>query len=261
MEEGWDMKASLISWEVSDPLKVLVAVITVPVFSYLLGVGYLHSMAGLALIHGNEPPTFSPSTATSSMSAHWLLIYPTLVPGFWILLSLFTSVVSVLTFRYDRDRGYALSLYSLPYSKLGIYLSKVASTLIFAVLASIFPLIAVAVFLNADLSPVLWSLLRSTPFLYELVLTFYFVFFVLSVSVLFGVLFRNMFLSFLAAFFVTVVPYFSSLILPPFLFIEGFRDVTNGATPFSPANVTTGLAVPIALLLLSLAIFTRRDVV
>ena len=261
MEEGTDMKGTLISWEVNDPLKVLIAVITVPLLSYLLAAGYLHSMAGLANIQGSEPPTFSPSTATSSMSAQWLFVYPSLVPGFWILLSLFTSVISVLTFRYDRDRGYALSLYSLPYSKLGIYLSKVASTLVFAVLASLFPLIAVAVFLNADLSPVLWSLLGSTTFLYELVLTFYFVFFVLSVSVLFGVLFRNMFLSFLAAFFVTVVPYFSSLVLPPFSFVEGFTAVVNGATPFSPANAAAGLALPVTLLLLSLFIFIRGDIV
>ena len=255
------MKGNLISWEVNDPLKVLVAVITVPVLSYLLAAGYLHSMAGLANIHGSEPPIFSPSTATSSMSAHWLFVYPTLVPGFWILLSLFTSVVSVLTFRYDRDRGYALSIYSLPHSKLGIYISKVASTIIFAVLASIFPLLAVAVFLNADLFPVLWSILGSTTLLYELVLTFYFVFFVLSVSVLFSVLFRNMFLSFLAAFFVTVVPYFSSLIMPPFSFVEGFTDVVNGGTPFSPANALTGLALPIILLLFSLLLFLRGDVV
>jgi hypothetical protein len=111
-----------------------------------------------------------------------------------------------------------------------------------------------------DIFALSFVILKSKLFLNLLVFTFYFVFFVISVSVLFGVIFKDMFLSFLGAFFLTVVPYFSSLTLPPFSFLKGIADIQNGISPFSIHYSTLGLVIPLALVLVSGIIFTRRDV-
>jgi len=249
-----------LSWELNDPVKVLMFLLTFPVLSYLLAVGYLHLVSGVGMLQGSAPPSFSEGALLSSLTASWLLTYPSLVPGFWILLALFSAVVAVFTFRYERDRGYAFSIYSLPYSKGTIYLTKLLSVIVFSLLVSFIPLLGVLSMLNVDVPSVVVAVLTSRPFLNLLAFTFYFVFFVISVSVLFGVIFRDMFLSFLAAFFLTVVPYFSSLSVPPFSFLKGITNLQNGVSLLSTQYAVPGLAIPCALLILSGIIFTRRDV-
>jgi len=247
--------ANVLSWEMNDHMKVLIFLFVLPVLSYLLAVGYLHLESGISTVQNasGSPPM------TDSSTVSWLLTYPRLVPGFWIILALFIPVLAVVTFRYDRDRGYAFSLSSLPYTKAELYAGKLLSVFVFSLLAAFIPLVAVALILNVDILRVVLSVITSPGARNMAIFTVYFELFVISVSVLFSVLFRDMFLPFLLSFFVVVIPYFSALLdYPPFLFVGGIS--VSGPSPFTWKYLLPGFVIPAVLLFASLVLFIRRDV-
>ena len=249
----------LFSWELGDPLRLLLFLLGVPSLTYLLAVGYLRAQWEVSSLSSLYPPVYTAGSPLGSITAIHLFDYPSLSTGFWVLLSLLVAVFSVMTFRYDRENGYALSVYSLPFGKGEIFTAKALSALTLSLLSLYVPLLIVDVFPNADILEAVMGIVFTGRYFHLLVFATYFVLFSLSVSVLFSVLLGNMFLAFIASFFLLVLPFFAGLSWPPFSFIPMLSRSLSWASPFGSTWLFWGIAVPAALLLLSGLIFTRRD--
>ncbi len=250
----------LFIWELGDSLRLLLFLLGVPPLTYLLAVGYLRAQWDVGSVSSHLPPVFTAGSFLGSITALHLFDYPSLSTGFWVLLSLLVAAFSVMTFRYDRENGYALSVYSLPFGKSEIFTAKVLSALVLSLLSLYVPLLIVDVFPNVDILEGIREIVFTERYLYLLVFATYFVLFSLSVSTLFSVLLENMFLAFIASFFFLVLPFFAGLSWPPFSFVPMLARSLSWASPFSTDWLTWGLVVPALLLLVSEVMFTRRDV-
>ena len=250
----------LFAWELGDPLRLLLFLLGVPSLTYLLAVGYLKSQWGEGSVSSHLPPVYSAGSFLGSITALHLFDYLSLSTGFWVLLSLLVSVISVMTFRYDRENGYALSVYSLPFGKGEIFTAKVLSALTLSLFLIYVPLLIVDVFPNVDILMAIRRIVFTKQYLHLLVFATYFVLFSVSVSVFLSVILENMFLAFIASFFFLVLPFFAGLSWPPFSFVPLLARSLSWASPFETNWLTWGLAVPVILLFISGRIFTRRDV-
>ncbi|MCD6524250.1 MAG: hypothetical protein J7K48_04545 [Thermococcus sp.] len=251
---------TLLSWEIGDPLRLAIFLLGVPSLTYLLGVGYLKSqweVVSVSLPGRSIPPGGLP---LNSITAAHLFEYLSLSAGFWILLTLLVSVFSILAFRYDREQGYALSVYSMPFTKGELFVAKALSVLLISLLLLYIPLLIVDIVPNADIIGVIREITFTDRYFHLLVFATYFVLFSLSISVLFSVLLKNMFLAFIASFFLLVLPFFAGLHWPPFFFLSILARSLSGASPFEGNWVLWGFVIPAALLLVSGLIFVRRDV-
>ena len=251
---------TLLAWELSDSLRLIIFLLGIPSLTYLLAVGYLKSQWELGSVVFSRPPVYKGLSPLGSITAVHLFDYLSLSSGFWVLLALLVSILSVLTFRYDREHGYAFSVYSLPFSKGEIFTAKFFSALLLSLVSLYIPILIVDVFPNADILGVIRKILFTTQYCHLLVFATYFVLFSLSVSLLFSVLLRDMLLAFIASFFLLVLPFFAGLNWPPFSFVSMLPRSLSGASPFDFTWFLRGLIVPIALVLVSGLIFTRRDV-
>ncbi|WP_456443927.1 hypothetical protein [Thermococcus sp.] len=251
---------NLFGWELGDSLRLLLFLLGVPSLTYLLTVGYLKSQWEVSSLSSRYPPVYTAGSPLGSITAIHLFDYPPLSAGFWVLLSLLVTLFSVMTLRYDRENGYALSVYALPFTKGEIFTAKVISALVLSLLSLYIPLLTVDVFPNADILEAVRGVVFTGQYLHLLVFATYFVLFSISTSVLFSVLLDNMFLAFIASFFLLVLPFFAGLSWPPFSFIPMLSRSLSWASPFGSTWLFWGIAVPAALLLLSGLIFTRRDV-
>ncbi len=250
----------LFAWELSDSLRLLLFLLGVPSLTYLLAVGYLKSQWGVGSVSSHIPPVYTTGSFLGSITALHLFDYPSLSTGFWVLLSLLVVLFSVMAFRYDRENGYALSVYSLPFGKGEIFTAKVLSALTLSLLSLYVPLLIVDMFPNVDILMAIRSIVFTKQYLHLLVFATYFVLFSVSISALFSVLLENMFLAFIASFFLIVLPFFAGLNWPPFSFVPLLARSLSWASPFETNWLTWGFAVPVVLLLTSEVIFTRRDV-
>ncbi|MDV3104338.1 ABC transporter permease subunit [Thermococcus waiotapuensis] len=250
---------TLLSWEISDPLRLAIFLLGVPSLTYVLEVSYLKAQWEVVSVSSTTfiPPTVPP---INSVTAIHLFEYLSFSPGFWILLAFLVSVFSILAFRYDRERGYAFTVYSLPFTKGELFLAKTLSVLLASILFLYIPLLIVDLVPNADIIGVVKEITLTTRYFYLLVFATYFVLFSLSVSVTFSVLLRNMFLSFIASFFLLVLPFFADLSWPPFSFVPMLEKSLCWVSPFESGWVLRGLVVPAVLLTLSGAVFVRGDV-
>ncbi|WP_297512851.1 hypothetical protein [Thermococcus sp.] len=251
---------TLLSWEMGDPLRLAIFLFGVPSLTYLLGVDYLKPQWEIASISLSQPPLYSHGSPLNSITAAHLFEYLSLSAGFWILLALLISVFSILAFRYDREQGYAFSVYSLPFTKGELFAAKTLSVLLISLLLLYIPLLIVGIVPNADITGVIREITFTDRYFHLLIFATYFVLFSLSISVLFSVLLKNMFLAFIASFFLLVLPFFAGLHWPPFFFLSMLARSLSGASPFETNWVLWGLVIPAALLLVSGLIFVRRDV-
>ena len=251
---------NLVAWELGDPLRLIIFLIGVPSLTYLLAVGYLRSQWDVSSFTSAHPPVYKNLSPLGSITAVHLFDYLSLSVGFWILLSLLVSVLSVLTFRYDRERGYAFSVYSLPFTKGEMFTSKVLSALLLSLLSLYVPLLIVDVFPNADILKAVRGITFTGQYFHLLVFATYFVLFSLSISVFLAVTLRDMFLAFIASFFLLVLPFFAGLNWPPFSFVPMLARSLSGASPFEGTWPLTGLLAPAVIVLLSGLVFTRGDV-
>ncbi|NJF25497.1 ABC transporter permease subunit [Thermococcus sp. Bubb.Bath] len=252
--------ATLLRWELEDGVRLLLFALGVPALTYLLTVAYLKSQWSMTSLTGGHPEAYGKDFILSSITAEHFFSYPMLSLGFWILLSLLVAVLSVLAFRYDRERGYALTVYSLPYSKVSIFIGKLLSVVILSLLALYIPLFLADFVPNADIASKVWEIVLSWRYLNLVIFATYFVLFSLSVSVLFSTLLRDMFLAFMGAFFVLVLPFFAGLSWPPFSFLPFMSRALTGASPLEGSNLLWGLVIPAVLLFASSIAFTGRDV-
>ncbi len=250
----------LVAWELNDQLRLIIFLLGVPPLTYLLAVGYLRSQWEVSSVSSSHPFFYTTQSPLGSITAVHLFDYLSLSSGFWVLLSLLVSIFSIMTFRYDRENGYALSVYSLPFTKREIFTAKMFSVLLLSSLSLYIPLLIVDVFPNADILNVIKGIILTRPYLHLLVFATYFVLFSLSVSVLFSVLLRNMFLAFIASFFLLVLPFFAGLNWPPFSFVQMLSKSLSGASPFDGFWLFWGLVTSALIVAFSGLVFTRRDV-
>ncbi|WP_457752006.1 hypothetical protein [Thermococcus sp.] len=247
-------------WELGDVLRFVIFLLLLFSLTYLLGTSYLRFQWGVGSFSGAHPPVYGSENALGSMTAEHLFNYPTSSIGFWILLALGISVFSMMGIRYDRERGYAFSIYSLPYSKRDIFLGKLFSILLMSLLALYLPILIVDVFPNVDILRIVLGIVFTRLYLNALVFAFYFLIFSMAVSLFFSVLLRDMLLAFIASFFLLVLPFFAGLNWPPFSFVPMIHRALAGASPFELSYLASGLVFPASLIVLSAIIFTRRDV-
>ena len=251
----------IFTWELGDPLRLLLFLLGIPSLTYLLAVYYLRSQWEVGSVSSHLPPVYNHSSFLGSITALHLFDYPSLSTGFWVLLSLLVVVFSVIAFRYDRENGYALSLYSLPFGKGEVFTAKVLSALTLSLLSLYVPLLVIDVFPNVDILKVIREIVLTEQYFHLLVFATYFVLFSLSVSVFLSVILENMFLAFIASFFFLVLPFFAGLNWPPFFFVPMLARSLSLASPFSMDWLTWGLVIPALLLFVSELIFIRRDVI
>ncbi len=194
------------------------------------------------------------------MTAEHLFTYPSMAMGFWVLLALGIAIFSIIGFRYDREKGYALSVYSLPYSKLEIFLGKLLSIFLLSVMALYIPILVIDIFPNVDTLHFIEAIILTRFYFNALIFALYFVLFSIAISTLSSVVLQDMFLAFIASFFLLVLPFFAGLDWPPFFFIFMIPKSLAGISPFEAFFLFWGLVAPIVLVLLSGLIFLRRDV-
>ncbi len=166
-----------------------------------------------------------------SMTAEHLFTYPAMAMGFWVLLALGIAIFSIIGFRYDREKGYALSVYSLPYSKLEIFLGKPLSIFLLSVMALYIPILVIDIFPNVDTLHFIEAIILTRFYFNALIFALYFVLFSIAISTLSSVVLRSMFLAFIASFFLLVLPFFAGLDWPPFFFIFMILSLWLGFRP------------------------------
>ncbi len=182
-------------------------------------------------------------------------------PGFWIFSMLFVIVLTILTFRYPREKGYALSIHALPFSKTEIFTTKLLSVYIFVLMLIFLPLLTIVVSSNVDVPKFIEELFRYSNFYCMLAILFYFLNFSIAVSVFFAVLLGNSFLDIMLSASILLLPMFTGLHLPPVIFVEKLLQ-SNMLTKLilSPNLVFYGLILPSTILVTSYVLFVRRDI-
>jgi ABC-2 type transport system permease protein len=165
-----------------------------------------------------------------------------------------------LIFRWDRDCGYAPTVYSLPYSKFKIFIAKSTAFLTLSLILYFFPYVLVIIPSNADILHVVSLILSSRKVLSGLTLALYAVLYTASVTALLGSFLRGLFPTLIGAFFVLSLS--SSLFpssLPPFSFL--MYTAYSNVSPFEARFAVPGLVLPFLFFLIGALIFERRDVV
>ncbi|WP_456423106.1 hypothetical protein [Thermococcus sp.] len=249
-------------WELGDMLRLVIFLLVVFSLTYLLAVNYLKLQWGVGSFDSPIPPVYSYNNEDilGSMTTEHLFTYLSTTLGFWVLLALGISIFSVIGIRYDRERGYALSVYSLPYSKADIFLGKVFSVFILSFLAMYIPVFVVNVFLNVDILRFIVRIIFTRFYLNALIFALYFLLFSMAISLFFSVVLRDMLLAFIASFFLLVLPFFGGLDWPPFSFVPMIHRALAGVSPLEFPYIIRGFLVPTLLFILSGLIFTRGDV-
>ncbi len=247
---GKHTRLVLLEWELNDPIKLSIFVLGAFAMALLLTVTYLRVTWGTG---GAETIT---NTGTWR---HWLITYPSMTRA-WVMLAFLVPAMTVLTFRYDREGGYALPIYTLPCSKSMIFSIKLVTVYILSLLLFFIPLFFVNIVVNADVSTLL-SVIMGKKFTFLYLLSFYFLNYSLAVSVLYSLLFRNSFLCFFLAFFTLITPFFAGLNVPPFSFVLYLSRIVNtGCSPMTLRLVSLGLFLPLIFLIVSWILSTWRDI-
>jgi len=253
----------LLSWELSEHMKLITFVVSFFVLSLVLTVKLL-SLHTVGFGRGGSAPAIS---GTLGHPNHHIVVFgytnpilqlPGFAWGFWVLLAFVIPFLTILTFRYPRDYGYAQAIQTLPVGKGALFGAKLLSLYIFSVFLTFVSLVVVQAVCYSDLPGFLKEVFESPQYLRSVLTAMYFINYVVSISIFSSILFRNSFITFVVSFFVITVPYFAGMIatLPPFMFLAGHPPL-----PFSPKYLTLGLGLPVLLLMLSWLLFTRRDVV
>ncbi len=165
-----------------------------------------------------------------------------------------------LIFRGDRDFGYASVLYSLPYSKSKVFASKFAAFLVLSIALYLLPYLLAVIPSNADILGIVLGILESREALKVLVLGIYAVLYTVSVTAFIASVLPGLFPTIIGAFFlVSVSANLFPGTLPPFSFIT--VPVTYSLSPLEARFVVPGLVMPLALFILGMYVFERRDVV
>ncbi|WP_297068819.1 hypothetical protein [Thermococcus sp.] len=251
--------ANLFGWEVNEHFRVMAVVSGIIV----VGIVFQHS-----LLRSIGEVTNSPGDifGLRSMSGLTILLSAT-SSGFWITASFFIIILVSLVFRSGIEKGYELTLYSLPYSKLEVFSVKFLEGFTLSTLIVLLPAL-VLTFLNfSDVPAFLSSLARDERFLGLLILMMLGVLYVVSVVTFLSLSLRSMLATILSAFSIVIIPYLINAGLPPANLFNANVMTMLGEKYFSPLRLITGksvaiygLFVPAVLIGLSAVLAMRRDV-
>ncbi|NJE53735.1 hypothetical protein [Thermococcus sp. 21S9] len=249
----------LFRWEMNDVIKNVllffgILLVGMAMKRFLMGVS---SSVGFA--SGMDVQLFGASKASGVSTSILGLLS---LNDVWTLMGFLILLLGALTFRYDRDSGIALSVYSLPYSNTEIFGVKLLSLFIYGFIMILLPFTYITVTTYASIAGYLPAITSS--FIGDaLVLVVFMVLYLIAVGTLTSLISPNAFLAFMVGFAVIYAPRVTGVSnLPPQLFINAIsRSGSTDFTPFTAQYVSWGLLVPLALFALSWVLIKRRDVV
>ncbi|WP_430515129.1 ABC transporter permease [Pyrococcus woesei] len=245
---------TLFMWELNDPLKVDILLAGMLLNTSILHRSYLIVMSSLTISIGTSTLMDNPGNSPTTLVIEGVLRNF----SFWMSSLLFLILLGVITFRLDRDSGYANSLYSLPYSKLEIFLVKFFTIIIFSAFLVFLPFFSVIVLSNFTIIDYLPSILFSDMIKFRLIMAIYTLLYSLSIITLLSLLSPNVFVGFIVSFLSIFIPIFLNIAnIPPALFILSYY---GSVSPFDQKLLISGMVVPAILLSLSGLLIDRRDV-
>ncbi|WP_297520711.1 hypothetical protein [Thermococcus sp.] len=251
--------ANLFGWEVNEHFRVMTVVSGILV----VGIVFQHSLLRSIGEVTNAPGNF---WGLRSMSGLTILLSAT-SSSFWITASFFIIVLVSLVFRSGIEKGYELTLYSLPYTKLEVFSVKFLEGFILSALIVLLPALVLTLINFSDVPAFLSSLLRDERFWGFLILMALGVLYVVSVVTLLSLSLRSMLATILSAFSLVIIPYLINAGLPPANLFNSYVMTMLGEKYFSLAGLITsksvviyGLLVPAVLIVSSAVLAVRRDV-
>ncbi len=251
--------ASLISWELNEHIRVLVAVTGVLTVGLIFQRGILVSMAEVTSNPGYVD-------GLESVSGH-VIVRAVTSPGLWVVVSFFIALLVALVFRAGIEGGYGLTVYSLPYSKLEIFSMKLVSSVLLSFTVVLLPIFVLIPLNFADTPGFAASLLLGRHFIELTAVLVIAILYILSTTLFLSVLSRNMLATLVVAFPILTIPYLINANLPP----RGFFNVavmdalfgqytSFGRLLTNSTIISFGILVPALLIAFSLLLTLRRDV-
>ncbi|MFA4662116.1 ABC transporter permease [Pyrococcus kukulkanii] len=245
----------LLNWELNDPLKVIILITGMLLNALIIHRSYLNVSSSLTHFVGISTLRINPE------STHTAMIIESLLQNlsFWMNSLSFLVLLGVITFRLDRDFGYANSLYSLPYSKTKILIAKLLAVLMFSLLLILLPFFSVTILANFTIIRYIPAILSSNPVTFRLIMVLYAILYSLALILLMSLLSPNVFIAFITSFLLLFAPIFLHLgVIPPALFI--FASYEGGLSPIGQKFLISGILIPAILLLSSALLMNRRDI-
>jgi len=247
------MKA-LVSWELNRPLVVMTLFAGLVMGFISVHSSYLNPYSTTHVISTTAPiESFS---LTPNNSAFWHVLKSLPRAGFSAY-SFLVILLGTLIFRYDKDTGYALTLYALPYRKFKIFLAKLTSLLIITIVMLYLPLFLSIFLSNATVAKHILPLMMGS-FLRTLALITMSLIYVATLTAFLSVVLRGMFPTLIGSYLVVQV---STTIggdkLPPFSL---FLKATQLYPSFDISVVFQGIILPLFLGILGMILSERRDV-
>jgi len=249
----------LFRWEMNDIVKNVLLFFGILLVGMAMKRSLMSVSSSVGFASGTEIQLFSASKASGVSTS---ILGMLSLDDAWTLLSFLILLLGALTFRYDRDSGVALSVYSLPYSNTEIFGVKLLSLLIHGFTMVLLPFAYVTVTTYASMVGYLPGI--TSGFIDDaLALVTFLVLYLIAVATLTSLASPNAFLAFMLGFAVIYAPRVTGVSkLPPQLFINAIsRSGSTDFTPFTVQYIGWGLLVPMALFVLSWVLIRGRDVI
>ena len=250
---------NLLAWEFNEHLRVLVSAAGILTTGLVFQHRILISIGKFTSVPGSVSGLRSMSGLVITMSAT--------SSSFWVTASFFILLLTALIFRAGIERGYELTAYSLPYSKLEVFSAKFLAGFLLSSLVVLLPILVLIPVNFADTPGFALSILTDGRFIGLVILILMAVLYVASVAVFLSVSLRNLLAALVFAFPVLIIPYLINVNLPPGnLFNSAAGDVLFGSyfslgrLVMSRNVLTYGLFLPALLIVASALLTLRRDV-
>ena len=246
---------ALISWELNRPLVMMTFFAGLVMGFISVHSAYLSPYSKVHVISATESVesfSFSPVG-----NAFWHVLKSLPRAGFSVY-SFLVILLGTLVFRHDRDTGYALTVYALPYRKFKIFLSKLVSLLLLTVMMLYLPLF-LSVFLSSATVAGYVPLILDGAFFKTLLLITLALVYVATLTAFLSTVLAGMFPTLIGSY---LIVHLSTAIgggrLPPFsLFI---RATELNPTLSNSSVLLHGIILPLMFTLLGAIFSERRDV-
>ncbi|AHL23827.1 ABC-2 family transporter permease [Thermococcus nautili] len=246
---------ALISWELNRPLVVMTFFAGLVMGFISVHSDYLSPYSTVHVISATASVELS--SFSLSGNAFWHVLKSLPRAGFSVY-SFLVILLGTLIFRHDRDTGYALTLYTLPYKKSKIFLAKLVSLLFLIVMMLYFPLFLSVFLSSATVAGHIPFILDEAFFKTLLLITLALVY-VATLTAFLSMVLRGMFPTLIGSY---LIVHISTSIgggkLPPFsLFI---RATEINPSLLDSSVVLHGIFLPLLLIILGVIASERRDV-
>ncbi|ASJ00556.1 ABC transporter permease [Thermococcus gorgonarius] len=249
----------LLKWELSEHLRVSMLVIGIPVLLMVLVSDLLSYARAFSYSSGGSLGVEISEWSVSHSPTGQVILSVFGINHFWILLLILIVIMGVMVFRADREGGYAQAIFTLPLSKGKVFGIKFAVLLIYSLLLLYLPVFLFLATAFASVPDLFSELLGWADFRNLLVFALYFALYSSALSALVSLVLPNSSQAIMVAFILLLLPSLLGIGLPPFSFVSAIPKHLNAV--FSPGYILQGLIVPGILMLLSLILTERRDVV